>query len=383
MPRQRSETGRPPTLGAPALPMPRLPAQIYRTTGTPFAGHRWPPEVITTAVRWYFRYRLSAADVRDLLAERGIDVSARTVLAWAHTFGPLLAAQGRRQARPVGTTLVRGRDLRAGSRAVGLPVSRGRRGGPGRRRAAPRAPRSGERPAFFDQAIARRGVPPKVVITDKHAAYRRAVRRRGWRARTSARACTARGARRPRPSSARTCRSRTESARCAGCTRSPPARPARRHRARASDPPRHIRSGRATDAGPAGGPPHATRPRGRGHLHLARQALGSPPAAPARAGRTRSSRCLGAGSTPQLRGSPWGWCGTASSGSAAGALAFDRGRLLLGERHGARVLAGPPFAVGVVTQRVAHRGQDASGRFGGDAGGGAARRGLADRRRAV
>ena len=32
--------------------------------------------------------------------------------------------------------------------------------------------------AFFDQAIARRGVRPKVVITDTHASYRRAVRRR-------------------------------------------------------------------------------------------------------------------------------------------------------------------------------------------------------------
>jgi transposase-like protein len=47
-------------------------------TGTPFAGHRWPLEVITTAVRWYFHYRLSAADVRDLLAERHLDLSDRT-----------------------------------------------------------------------------------------------------------------------------------------------------------------------------------------------------------------------------------------------------------------------------------------------------------------
>jgi hypothetical protein len=54
------------------------------------------------AIRWYCRYRLSAADVRDLLAERHVDVSARTVLAWAHKLGPLLAAEGRRQARPVG-----------------------------------------------------------------------------------------------------------------------------------------------------------------------------------------------------------------------------------------------------------------------------------------
>ncbi len=32
--------------------------------GTPFAGHRRPQEVVVTAVRWYLRYRLSAADVR-------------------------------------------------------------------------------------------------------------------------------------------------------------------------------------------------------------------------------------------------------------------------------------------------------------------------------
>ncbi len=56
-------------------------------SGAPFAGHRWPPAVILTVVRWYFRYRLSLADVCDLLAERGIDISPRTVLSWAHRFG--------------------------------------------------------------------------------------------------------------------------------------------------------------------------------------------------------------------------------------------------------------------------------------------------------
>lgn len=30
-------------------------------TGTPFVGHRWPQEAIVTTVRWYRRYRLSAA----------------------------------------------------------------------------------------------------------------------------------------------------------------------------------------------------------------------------------------------------------------------------------------------------------------------------------
>ncbi len=39
-----------------------------------FAGFRFPPEVITVAVRWHLRYGLSYRDVEELLAERGIKV---------------------------------------------------------------------------------------------------------------------------------------------------------------------------------------------------------------------------------------------------------------------------------------------------------------------
>jgi transposase-like protein len=38
-------------------------------------GSRFPPEVITVAVRWYLRYGLSYRDVEELLAERGIAVN--------------------------------------------------------------------------------------------------------------------------------------------------------------------------------------------------------------------------------------------------------------------------------------------------------------------
>jgi IS6 family transposase len=152
-------------------------------TGTPFARHRWPLEVITTAVHWYFRYRLSAADVRDLLAERRIDVSARTVLAWAHPFGPLLAAAGRRHARPVGVRWYADETyVRVGGRWTYLYRAVDEAGQVVD--VLLRALRDlASARAFFDQAIARRGVRPKVVVTDKHAAYRRAVRRRAWRAR--------------------------------------------------------------------------------------------------------------------------------------------------------------------------------------------------------
>ncbi|HKR48793.1 MAG TPA: hypothetical protein VJT72_04285 [Pseudonocardiaceae bacterium] len=43
-------------------------------TPSAFAGFRFPPEVITLAVRWYLRFGLSYRDVKELLAERGITV---------------------------------------------------------------------------------------------------------------------------------------------------------------------------------------------------------------------------------------------------------------------------------------------------------------------
>src|SRR5262249_46148283 len=67
-----------------------------------FSCYRWPPEVIVTAVRWYLSYPLSARQVTELLGERGIDVSARTVLSWTQTFGPQLATAARRHRRRLG-----------------------------------------------------------------------------------------------------------------------------------------------------------------------------------------------------------------------------------------------------------------------------------------
>jgi transposase-like protein len=69
-----------------------------------FAGYRWPAEVILLAVRWSLSRPLSATRVTELLAERGVDVSTRTVLRWMQTFGPLLAAAVRRRRRPLGRT---------------------------------------------------------------------------------------------------------------------------------------------------------------------------------------------------------------------------------------------------------------------------------------
>src|SRR3954469_6686149 len=60
-----------------------------------FAGFRFPPEVITVAVRWYLRYGLSYQDVEELLSERGVEVDHVTVYRWVQRFTPLFADAAR------------------------------------------------------------------------------------------------------------------------------------------------------------------------------------------------------------------------------------------------------------------------------------------------
>ena len=48
-----------------------------------YAGHRFPPEVISHAIWLYFRFPLSLRMVEEMLAARGILVSHETVRQWA------------------------------------------------------------------------------------------------------------------------------------------------------------------------------------------------------------------------------------------------------------------------------------------------------------
>ena len=67
-----------------------------------FAGLRFPPEVITLAVRWYVRYSLSYRDVEELLAERGIEVDHTSVYRWVRRFTPLFTEAARPLRYPPG-----------------------------------------------------------------------------------------------------------------------------------------------------------------------------------------------------------------------------------------------------------------------------------------
>lgn len=64
---------------------------------SPFRCFNSSPAVIRLTVLMYVKYPLSLRNVEDLLAERGIDISHETVRCWWNRFGPLFAADIRRQ----------------------------------------------------------------------------------------------------------------------------------------------------------------------------------------------------------------------------------------------------------------------------------------------
>jgi transposase-like protein len=65
----------------------------------PFRYFNSSPEVIRLAVMMYIRYPLSLRQVEDLLFERGIDICHETVRFWWNRFGPMFAAEIRKQRR--------------------------------------------------------------------------------------------------------------------------------------------------------------------------------------------------------------------------------------------------------------------------------------------
>jgi putative transposase len=69
---------------------------------SPYAGYRFPAEVISHAVWLYFRFPLALRMVEELLAARGIVVSHETIRQWALKFGQTFASQIRRRLPRVG-----------------------------------------------------------------------------------------------------------------------------------------------------------------------------------------------------------------------------------------------------------------------------------------
>ena len=69
-----------------------------------YKRHRFPPDIIRYAVWLYFRFNLSHRDIEELLAERGIAVSYKSILLWCIKFGPMYAKRLKDRHRGYGDT---------------------------------------------------------------------------------------------------------------------------------------------------------------------------------------------------------------------------------------------------------------------------------------
>jgi putative transposase len=70
-------------------------------SGNPYRGHRFPRELISYAVWFYYRFPVSFRDTEEAMASRGVLVSYETIRQWCEKFGHLyVAALRKRRARP-------------------------------------------------------------------------------------------------------------------------------------------------------------------------------------------------------------------------------------------------------------------------------------------
>ena len=69
-----------------------------------YKRHRFPPDIISYAVWLYFRFNLSHRDIEDLLAQRGIIVSYKSIQLWCIKFGRIYARRLKRRHKGYGDT---------------------------------------------------------------------------------------------------------------------------------------------------------------------------------------------------------------------------------------------------------------------------------------
>ena len=141
------------------------------------SGHGFPRDIILLAVRYYLQLGAAAERIAGVLADRGIDVSGRTILRWVQKFGPAFAEVVRQHRKtPITTWLVdetyvkilgrwhylyRGVDL--DGQVLDCWLSRTRD--------------LAAAEAFFRRTINSIGCMPEHVVTDKATFYPSAIRR--------------------------------------------------------------------------------------------------------------------------------------------------------------------------------------------------------------
>ena len=146
------------------------------TAADPFKWRHYPGDIIMWCVRWYLRYPISAAQMSEMTAERGLAISASCIWRWVQLYGPELDKRCRRHLKPTNKSWrldetyinVKGQErflyraVDSTGQTVDFLLTANRDAAAAKR--------------FFRRALAHSGNPmPRVINVDKNRAYPAAV----------------------------------------------------------------------------------------------------------------------------------------------------------------------------------------------------------------
>jgi transposase-like protein len=79
-------------------------AELVTDSEALFKGRHFDATVIVLCARWYLLYKLSSRDLREMMAERGVDLAHTTILRWVQRYVPEFEKRWRVYGRPVGSS---------------------------------------------------------------------------------------------------------------------------------------------------------------------------------------------------------------------------------------------------------------------------------------
>ena len=73
---------------------------VYLMPVNPFKWKHYEGEFILLTVRWYLKYALSYRNLKEMMAERGVEVDHTTIMRWVHQYSPEIEKKVRKHLRP-------------------------------------------------------------------------------------------------------------------------------------------------------------------------------------------------------------------------------------------------------------------------------------------
>ena len=151
--------------------------QFNERTGTPFNDLQFPTDIVLMAVLWRLRYKLGLRDVAELLLQRGFEISYETIRAWEYQFAPLVSKKLRSKRREkIGRSWYLDETyVKVNGRWCYLYRAIDRDGNLLDSMLSEKRDKHAAR-RFLRRLLDSAGQKPQCVTTDKHPAYRKAIR---------------------------------------------------------------------------------------------------------------------------------------------------------------------------------------------------------------